>query len=287
MSNVAAITIVYNEKFKLPRWLEYYSRQLGPKNCYVVDHGSDDGSTEGITNSQIIRLPRTPYDNQTRVDAISSLAAFLLKYFDYVLYVDCDEILVADPGLYSSLGDFCNKMDPEYLYSIGVDVVHKLDEEAPLRPGEPVLRQRSYANFSAAMCKPNLTRVPVHWARGFHSHQHPPVFHQLFNFHLRYADLDEGLGRLSVTRGLDWAKSYEGAHHKAPDSDFEGLIRMWSRRPVVSDDPWRHDAGVLGQHVQSFASSANRPSESDYYNVDLSTFGRELLRIPARFANVF
>lgn len=287
MARVAAITIVYNEKSKLPRWVEYYSRQLGPRNCFVVDHGSDDGSTESIKSAQLIRLPRTPYDNQIRVDAISSLAGFLLKYFNYVMYVDCDEFLVADPRLYSGIGDLCNKLNPEYLYSIGIDIVHKIDEESPLRPDEPVLQQRSYGHFSAAMCKPNLTRKQVQWARGFHSHQYPPIFGPLLNFHLRYVDLHEGLERLGVTRLLDWAKAYEGAHHKASDLEFEGMIRMWGRRPVLSDDPLTHNSGVLPKYLDEFTSQAHKPQGSETYNVNTFVFGDELIRIPEAFRHLF
>lgn len=283
MATVAVFTQVYNERFKLKRWVDYYSRQLGSRNYYVIDHGTDDGSTDKLDAGQIIRLPRTPFNNIERAEAMSSYANFLLKFYDYVLYTDCDEIIVADPQKYQGLGDFCNKENMEYVYSIGVDIMHNLNEEAPLRGSEPVLSQRAYGHFSAAMCKPNITRIPVKWARGFHSCEHPPVFGGVFNFHLRYSDLDEGLNRLSTTRTINWANSFEGAHQRVPDSEFERLIRAWSKLPVVENDPWQHDSGLLSQYLANFTASAKRPSGAPVYDVDLSTFGSELMKIPERF----
>ena len=287
MANVAAITIVYNEKHKLPRWLSYYRRQLGQKNCFVIDHGSDDGSTNDIDQCQIIKLPRTPYDNQVRIEAISSLAHFLLKFFDYVIYTDCDEIVVADPQHYKGLGDYCNKLAPPYIYSIGIDVVQRLGEEGPLDPRRPVLEQRQYAHFSSAMCKPNLTRLPIRWARGFHSHQREPFFGSLFNFHLRYVDLDEGVARLGTTRSLHWAKDNEGAHHKVSNAEYGSLIESWSKLPIVEDDAFCSTASVLSPYLDRFVRTSKYNPTLDQFDVDLFTFGAELIRIPPRFRVLF
>ena len=44
----AAVTFVYNESFNLPLWRRHYGAQLGTENLFIVDDGSDDGSTDGI-----------------------------------------------------------------------------------------------------------------------------------------------------------------------------------------------------------------------------------------------
>ncbi len=56
------VTMAYNEATMLPLWLRHYERQVGAENCYVLDHGSSDGSTVGI-NANLIRLPRTRSTN--------------------------------------------------------------------------------------------------------------------------------------------------------------------------------------------------------------------------------
>ncbi len=45
---LAVVTMCYNEPDFLPIWLDYYRRQVPVEHLYVVDHGSDDGSTSVI-----------------------------------------------------------------------------------------------------------------------------------------------------------------------------------------------------------------------------------------------
>ena len=63
---VAAVTMVFNEKGKLPIWTRYYGAQLSPGQCYIIDHGSTDGSTDNLGGFNQIRLPRSPQDNEKR-----------------------------------------------------------------------------------------------------------------------------------------------------------------------------------------------------------------------------
>ncbi|MGI4940925.1 MAG: glycosyltransferase family 2 protein, partial [Janthinobacterium lividum] len=72
---IAALTMVWNEPFFLPLWLRHYGRHLGPQNCFVLDHGSDDGSTEHLGGACRVLLPRTPLDEEKRARAVSSMAA--------------------------------------------------------------------------------------------------------------------------------------------------------------------------------------------------------------------
>lgn len=288
MANVAAVTMVYNERFKLPRWVDYYSKQLSPSNCYIIDHGSDDGSTSDIGKCQLIRIPRTTHDNQRRTDFVSNFVNGLLKYYSHVLYTDCDEIIVADPDQYAGIGDFCNKENPDYLYSIGVDVLHKYDIEPPLRPEEKITRQRSFVHFSSAMCKHTVARFPVTWTKGFHSSQYAPKFGGLFNFHLRYSDLDEGLGRLTLTReAVKWAFSNEGGHQKLPDSQFARMMRDWGRLPLIEGDNWAAENGKFSEFLKKFISDATINPKTQLYDVNTFTFSNNLYRIPKRFVGVF
>jgi len=34
---LAVVTMVYNEEDFLPIWLKHYSRQVGLKNCFIID----------------------------------------------------------------------------------------------------------------------------------------------------------------------------------------------------------------------------------------------------------
>ena len=94
---VAAITMVYNEAALLPVWARHYVKQVGADHCYVIDHGSTDALVlpRGVNQ---LRLPRSPHDDLRRAGFISKLTTSLLAYYDWVIYTDVDELLVADPA---------------------------------------------------------------------------------------------------------------------------------------------------------------------------------------------
>ena len=45
---LAALTMAYNEPVWAAVWARFYARQVGAENCFLLDHGSDDGSTEKL-----------------------------------------------------------------------------------------------------------------------------------------------------------------------------------------------------------------------------------------------
>ncbi|MEH3064432.1 MAG: glycosyltransferase family 2 protein [Methylobacterium radiotolerans] len=85
--------MAYNEKTMLPLWLKHYERQVGAENCYILDHGSDDGSTTGL-RANVVRLPRLPLNEWERAHTVRDFCASLFIGFKYVLYADSDR---ADP----------------------------------------------------------------------------------------------------------------------------------------------------------------------------------------------
>ena len=145
---VCAITNVYNEFFNLPIWLRYYGRELGIENCIVVDHGSDSLPPE-TADCSLIRTPRSTFDDNKRARTLSHLVSGMLEHYDAVIYTDCDEFLVADPGKYSGLRDYLASSNKPAWTAIGFDVEHHLVAEEALDPERPVLDQRSHLMFNS------------------------------------------------------------------------------------------------------------------------------------------
>jgi hypothetical protein len=285
---LAAITMVYNEARSLPLWLRHYGTQCGYENCFVVDHGSDDGSTDLLPSTvNRIRIPRRTQDNPVRTRSITNLANSLLAWYDYVIYTDCDELLVADPRRYSSIRDFCELKRPLYATALGINIIHKPDMEDDLVENRSISEQRSFGMYNSPMNKPSLTGIPVTWGIGFHHRERPAVFGDLFLFHLRYADVERGLERLGITRSLSWASEKQGTHQRVQDHEWLGKLQRWQNLPVVEDDPWSFDSGLIPGYISNFVENCYIPERAKIYASRSITFGKEILRIPNFFRGKF
>ncbi len=108
---LAVVTMARNEPDYLPIWLRHYGLQVGPDDCYVLDHASDDGSTNDLP-CNVIRLPSSPYDIAAVSEVVSSFCASLLRNYSAVIYTDADEIIIADPLIANSLTEYVLKTDP-------------------------------------------------------------------------------------------------------------------------------------------------------------------------------
>ena len=278
---LAAVTMVYNEDFFLPLWLRHYAAQVGAANCYVVDHGSDDGSTGALGGATAIRLARSPHDDAGRAVAIARLCAGLLDRYEGVLYTDVDELVLADPACHADLPAFLGASSAPVSHAVGLNVM-QMAEEPVLDPGRDPLAQRRYAAFSSALCKPVLIRRPVVWSPGFHCADAPLSFGGLYLFHLRYCDRDQALRRLARTRAMPWADDGAGAHQRVEDGAFLEMFGNFQRMQRRDEVALAIEAAPLADWLRAVRDSqAGR--EHDTYTIDLQINAYELWPIPARF----
>ena len=277
---IAALTMAYNEPFFTPIWVRHYARQVGAENCFLVDHGSDDGSTEGLP-VHVLRLPRSALDEEARARQINSIAAELLGRYDTVLHADIDELLMADPHRHATLADYAPHA-PEVTTAFGLELQHLPDEEASYDPGRPPGAQRRWVRFAAAMCKPAMVRRPVTWVPGFHSADTPVALDQLYLIHLRYVDLGRGLARLARSRALLSGDAGQNLHQRVPDAAFERMVRDVAALPRRTCVQFGPDHPPLHTWVDALqASRAER--EQERYKVDLTLAGDELWELPSAF----
>ena len=180
--------MVYNESVFLPMWLAHYGGQVGRENVFVVDVGSNDGSTSGL-GANCVRLPRAYLDEERRTSFVHHFHASLLSYYDIVIFCDADEFLVADPAVYPDLIALLEDRRENVLAGIGLNVVQVLDQEPSLDPEVKILAQRHYAQFDSLYCKPLIARTAVPWTPGFHSSSDRfDLCTSLYLFHLKAVD---------------------------------------------------------------------------------------------------
>jgi hypothetical protein len=224
VTKIAIVTMAYNERVNLPIWLRHYTGHCPGATLFIIDHGTDDGSTRGLSGVSVIRLPRTPFDDRTRVELVADIQRGLLRYYDVVIYTDCDEMLIADPRTHTSLTSFLAEVRSEVIAPIGLNVHHIAGSEPPIDLTSPILGQRRFVRFAVSNCKPTIARLPLLWVEGFHWCGKMADYRMdLFQFHLKRMDMTLSLERLRLTRSLEWSeralRSDWGADQRVSDEE--------------------------------------------------------------------
>ena len=208
---IAAITMARNDEFFLSRWIKYYGDQIGTENLYIYLDGTDQTIPENAGNAKITKLPHTDMGRSTgdkyRINLLSDLAKKLFDDgYDIVIGCDCDEFLIIDPVVNTSLSEYLSSRDIKTTLSgLGLDVGQHMTHEAPLDTSKPFLPQRSYALLSTRYTKPVVINRPVSWGSGFHSIRghNFQIDPNLYLLHFGAVDMDMLIAK-AESRGPDW-----------------------------------------------------------------------------------
>ena len=195
-TNIAFATMVRNEHYFLPKWIQYYSRHVGKDNLYILLDGADQTVPPEADGCQVLALPRRPYGggwDRNRWDTLEYFAGLLLSRFDVVVLGDVDEFIVCDPSSGESLlGALGRARQSKVISPFAIEVIHRIDLEPPLDPDQPILHQRKYVRINASYCKPCIISESVHWSVGGHYSNFAELHldTNLYLFHLRFLDRD-------------------------------------------------------------------------------------------------
>ena len=277
--------MVYNETDLLPVWTRHYARQVGADYCFVIDHGS----TEPVVvppGVNVLRLPRSSHDDRRRAQFVGDLTRGLLCYFDWVIYSDVDELIVADPAFHANLPTFCADLSCDTLTCVGFDVQQVIPEESRLQLGTAIGKQRRWARFSGALCKPLVSRVSRPWSPGFHTMAgSPPIFATLYLFHLHWADRNLGQARLAKTRAMPWSDDVSGAHQRLEDSAWVDMFTNMAALPRRANIKFDLQSAPLQDWLSRFQTSVMaQQDESTAAGLDQNS--PYLWEIPQRFRDI-
>lgn len=282
---LAVVTMVHNEGVMLKRWVAHYKKHVNELNdLVVIDHSSTDDSVDAFCGGlNIVRVERDPSMvafNEWRANLVSDLVDKLLAEYEYVIYVDSDEMLVVNPSVAASLVEYTKITDAKRVssYAIGFDVLQKENE----RDLEDYLvsEVRSKVQLVFAMCKPVLvSEQGVSWSPGFHTSNIKPIFGDLYLFHLRYADRKQALSKLARTRTYERPEAKAAAcdHQKISDEVFDSWVRSWLSFPTCEESILA-DNSELMQKVRNIEFS--RSEISGIYSFDYSYRSNQLYIIP-------
>jgi hypothetical protein len=258
---VAVLTTVRDEAEMLPRWVDYYGRQVGLENLLVLDDNSVDGSTKDLPCT-VYRLPAAPWRMEWapgRLRIVNGLAQALLACYDFVVFTDADEFLVPDPNKYHGLRDYlAARLDRTVIAPLALNVLHNpVAEPEELDHGRRVLAQRRHVKFAPVMCKPLLKRVPAAWRPAFHGINAPyEIDRDLLLLHLKYYDVTT-LRKVAEHRRMLHETENRGSDQSAWTMGGEQLVselRSWVRPledgPVPEFDATEPDLRRIVQHKQ-------------------------------------
>lgn len=287
-ARTAVITMVRDEGQMLPRWVDYYGRQVGVSNLVVLDDNSVDGSADDLPCT-VYRLPPPPWKrpwSKTRLGLANGIARGLLACYDVVVFTDVDEFIVADPEKYDGLVDYLSaNAGTRVIAPLALELLHNVEVEAVLDPTRPLLQQRRFVKFSPGMCKPLVKRVGQPWNGAFHRISAPfEVDRDLWMLHLKYSDV-EVLETVAEHR----RRIHQQENRGHPDSfwpmgadKLKALLSSWasSTGPVPEFDSAEPDLRDL---VQEFGDGTWAVMANQVRSLEESP----LRQLPPRFRELF
>ena len=223
---IAAMTIVKNEEYYLPVWLNYYRQFFSPKDIFVMDNGTDDGSTMNIHANVIKVISEFSFDCQRLVDMVKAMQRQLLEIYDAVLFAEADEILV--PKEHGRFDQHIKKF--KVVRCNGFEVVHVMGKEPSLDWSRSILQQRGFWFHNPEYCKPLLSKVPLDWEHGFHNcNPEPPIDPNFVLIHLRRIDYEHS--KMRLLERARWPRPPDQPVNKAhqwalPANEFERWFRL-------------------------------------------------------------
>lgn len=288
----AALTMAYQDHEFLRRWVDHYGRQFGCRHLYVLSHGGDPEHRRIAQGCNVIALPRDPTMfrmDRRRWSLISQFANGLLRYFNWVIAGDVDEVVIVDPDAAPDIETYLRRYDrpdaPRSICPFGIELVHNPAlEPEPIMDGEPILARRRNFRANANYSKPCILRRESHFTAGGHANLHKPRFldPHLYLIHLRFFDerltTERLAGRRSLREAMDAARDQEG-EGVAWSKDLETFRKLSQLVPV------REDAELADFRRRMV-------DEQQALHQDTVIFwgggrSRELYRLPERFAQVF
>lgn len=233
----AVFSICKNENFYLPKFINHYSKFINKEDIYILDHMSEDGSTENLDVNVIPVNHEVSFDHFWLKATVENFQRELLKKYKVVIFAECDEFLFSrDCDFKKYLEEFLES-DRELDRAQGMQVIHNFDKELDLVPEKPIFQQRDYWSYDIRFSKSLVSKIPCVWDVGFHfTHQPPPIpeSNNLILIHMHFCDLKH-----CITRTLHRIKNSNkiergsmGFHNKRKDplvitEDYKSLVSTY------------------------------------------------------------
>jgi hypothetical protein len=245
----AVFTIVKNEYYFLPIWLKYYKQYFNDSDIYVLDHQTNDGSTNNLSVNVVPIVNELAFDHQWLVDTVQNFQKELLEKYECVIFAESDELLYSpDFKLNDLIDNFLNDNNLTHLSSIGHEIIQDLNNEKSLSINDEILENRNYWFRDDMYDKTLISKIPLKWEWGFHQITNGRR-NNSFNVHLCHlhrCDFELMLKR-HEERAKKWnlKNDINGAGHQHRIGDREGVLKYFKDvRSSVVEIPQNHKSAI-------------------------------------------
>ena len=230
----AVFTIVKNEDYFLPIWIKYYKKYFDESDIYILDHQSDNGSTNNLTVNVIPVINELAFDHQWLVDTVQNFQKELLEKYECVVFAESDELLYSiEKPLNEIIIDLINNKNQDYITCVGYEVIQMKDEKS-LTFEDEIFKNRNYWFKTFNYDKTLISKIPLNWCWGFHNTngKEKKFTHGLYMAHLHRVDFEMMLKR-HEERSKKWNLKNDGPgvgyQHKI--GDREGVMELFKNTP--------------------------------------------------------
>jgi hypothetical protein len=175
---IAIFTIIHDEQFYFPIWLDYYRKHLKEEDIYVIDHNSSvTPQSYAPGHYHVIKETHQGFlDHQWMRDTVTRFQNDLLMNYDVVVFAEVDEIIFynnKDKTLIEAIEE--GLMSSSYLTCFGIEPVQYIGESNDYCKDMNLVWYRKKYARAPLYDKTLISRVPLKWTLGFHECQYPAV----------------------------------------------------------------------------------------------------------------
>jgi hypothetical protein len=164
----AVFTKARNERVFLPIWLNHYSKFFPQEDIFVLDHLTDDGSTENL-QCNVERLDyELAWDEDWRMKIVQNKVQELLNFYECVIYTDTDELIFSPHLPLDKIIDEFLLTEQSFLTCTGYEIMQDENTEKAFDFNLTIMEQRSFWFKCHIYDKTLITKIPLNWSYGFH-----------------------------------------------------------------------------------------------------------------------
>ena len=231
----AVFTIVKNESYFLPIWINHYKKYFNVDDIYILDHESNDGSTSNLDVNVVHIFNDLAFDHQWLIDTVQGMQKTLLNDYDCVLFAESDELIYTlEKPLNEVILDFINDENSLYQTATGRELIQDLENEKPLEDNDNIFEFRSLWFDDPQYHKTLLSKIPLEWIWGFHKIKKGEIDKKygLWLCHLHRCDFNKMLKR-HEERAKKWKLKDDGedAGFQHRIGDREGVLNYFNNIP--------------------------------------------------------